>query len=80
MAGITLAQAETNLALWLSADQALAGGAQAYTLDIGGSRRQVTKADAAEIRNNIEYWNNWCQSLDPVGRGAGLPIMGIIPK
>lgn len=63
MAGITLAQAEARLADWLAADEAVATG-QSYT--IGG--RTMTRANAAEIRKNISYWNDWVRRLS---RGAG---------
>lgn len=79
MAGITLAHAEDQLAAWLAADAAVASN-QSYTIDTGGAKRTVTRADAAEIRNNIEYWNSWCQRLDPSSRRNGLPIMGVIPR
>lgn len=52
MAGITLANAEAQLALWLNADAAVATG-QSY--EIAG--RRLTRTDAAEITNKIEYWN-----------------------
>lgn len=80
MAGITLAQAETALAAWLAADQALAGGAQSVRVNTGGIDRQVTAADAAEIRNNIDYWNGWCVRLSPRENGrTGIPASGVIP-
>ena len=58
MAGITLAQAQTQLALWLEADAAVATG-QAYT--IGG--RSLTRANAREIRENLTYWDKKVQRL-----------------
>lgn len=70
MAGITLAQAEAKLAEWLAADTAVASG-QAYT--IGG--RSLTRANAKEIRENIDYWNGMAQEL---GRG-GISIKGGTP-
>lgn len=80
MAGITLAHAEAQLSAWLAADQALAGGAQSVRVNTGGIDRQVTVADAAEIRNNIDYWNTWCQRLSPRGNGrSGISVTGIIP-
>lgn len=51
MAGITIAQAQAKLAAWLAADDAIAAG-QSYS--IGG--RSLTRVNAAEIRNNIEFW------------------------
>ena len=70
MAGITLAQAETQLAAWLEADTKVASG-QAYS--IGG--RSLTRANAKEIRENITYWNGMVQSLS---RG-GIKVKGGTP-
>jgi hypothetical protein len=58
MAGITLAQAEAQLASWLAASTAVAGG-QAYT--IGG--RSLTRADARAIQQQIDFWDTKCQEL-----------------
>jgi len=71
MAGITLAQAETQLAAWLDADTKVASG-QAYS--IGG--RSLTRANAKEIRDNITYWNGMVQSLT---RG-GIKVIGGTPS
>lgn len=70
MAGITLAQAEAELALWLAADAAVSSN-QSYSISSGGgSGRQLTRADALEIRNNIDYWNGWCCRLSRGGISA----------
>lgn len=58
MAGITLAQAEAQLALWLAASQAVAAS-QSYSIE----GRSLTRANAAEIRQQIEFWDNKCKSL-----------------
>lgn len=60
MAGITLAQAETALSSWLAADAALSSGGQSIRHESG---RMLTQADAAEVRNNIDFWNKQCQQL-----------------
>lgn len=70
MAGITLAQAEARLAQWLEADDAVATG-QAYS--IGG--RSLTRAHAAEIRENIKFWDRKVKDLS---RG-GIRVRGITP-
>lgn len=78
MAGITLVQAEAQLAFWIAADQAVAGG-QSITNETSAGRRQFTLADAAEIRRNIDYWNGWCQRLSPGSSGrAGIEAVGVI--
>lgn len=75
MAGITLEQAETKLASWLAADQAVAKG-QAYQIDTGSFRRSVTRADAIEIRKNIVYWN---REVIRLSRGGGMRVRGAVP-
>ncbi len=66
MTGITLAQAQTQLSLWLDADAKTARG-QAYSMD----GRSMTRADAAEITNKINYWQ------DMVNRLSGNQRRGI---
>jgi uncharacterized protein DUF6148 len=56
-AGITLAQAQARLDAWLTADAAVSLN-QRYEIDTGTGRRLLQRADAAEIRANITYWNN----------------------
>lgn len=70
-AGITLAQAEAQLASWLAADTACASG-QSYSI----AGRVLTRANAAEIRNNITYWDNMTKRL---ARG-GVRIRGGTPS
>lgn len=66
MAGITLAQAEAQLTAWIAASSAVATG-QEYEIDTGTGRRKLKRADAAEIRNQIDYWDNWVKRLTPGG-------------
>jgi len=58
MAGITLTDAEANLALWLAADAAVAAS-QSYSI----KDRSLSRADAGEIRQHIDYWQNWVTKL-----------------
>lgn len=58
MAGITLAQAEAQLAIWLAADAAVASG-QSYSI----SGRSLTRANAKEITDKIVYWENKAKAL-----------------
>lgn len=51
MAGISLDQAQARLDAWLAADAAVAQG-QSYS----GLGRTLTRADAATIRDNIQFW------------------------
>lgn len=67
MAGITLAQAEAQLASWLAASTAVAGG-QSYSI----GDRTLTRANAAEIQSMVTFWDNRVKELS--GSGAGIRI------
>ena len=64
MAGVTLAQAEAQLALWLAASTAVAAG-QSYSI----KDRSLSRVDASEIREQIDYWQNWVQKLSNAASG-----------
>ena len=70
MAGITLAQAEAKLAIWLDAEEAVANS-QAYT--IGG--RSMTRANLTEIRETIDYWDRKVRRLSK----GGIRVRGVTP-
>lgn len=70
MAGITLAQAEAQLTAWIAASTAVASG-QAYSI----AGRSLTRANAAEIRENIKFWDGKAKELSRSGR----QIKGITP-
>lgn len=74
MPGLTLVQAEAHLAAWLAADTAVASG-QSYTI---GSR-SLTRANASEIRENIDYWQTKVNQLSNGGRSSGIRLRGITP-
>lgn len=64
MAGITLAQAEAKLALYLTAlDKVLLK--QSYSID----GRSLTYANLADIENAIQYWDSKCKKLSRGSRG-----------
>lgn len=66
MAGITLAQATAQLALWLAADEAVATG-QSYSI----KDRSLSRADAAEITRKIDYWDGKVKILTRLASGRG---------
>jgi hypothetical protein len=66
MAGITLQQAETQLAAYLAAETAVLSG-QAYTI----GARSLTRANLAEIRDGIDAWNARVVQLSTSGTGRG---------
>lgn len=70
MAGITLAEAEAKLALWMEADDKVASG-QSYS--IGG--RSLSRADAKMIQENIKFWDRKVKELS-VG---GIKVVAVTP-
>lgn len=71
MAGITLADAESQLAVWIAASTAVASG-QSYSI----AGRSLNRANASEIRQNIEFWDRQCKRLS---RG-GIRVRGATPS
>lgn len=66
MAGITLAQAQEQLDVWLAASSATSKK-QSYRI----ADRQLTFTDAAEIRQQIDYWNGKVILLSQRASGRG---------
>lgn len=69
MAGITLAQAEAKLTLWLAAEESLAVS-QSYEIEVEGNRRSLTRADLAEVGKRITYWQGWVTRLSGAAAGT----------
>jgi len=70
MAGITLSQAETALAAWIAADTAVASG-QSYSI----SGRSLTRANAREITDKIQFWDRQVKRLTD----GGISIRQVTP-
>jgi hypothetical protein len=70
MAGITLAQAQTQLDAYLAAEIAVLSG-QSY--EIAG--RKLNRANLAEIQQGITTWNDRVQSLDATASGRGRTVV-----
>ena len=71
--GITLADARAQLAIWLAADAAVATG-QSYRYSTGGSDRQLTRANAKEITDKINYWQTMVTRLN----NGGIRVRGVM--
>ncbi|MBF0270328.1 MAG: hypothetical protein HQL44_17240 [Alphaproteobacteria bacterium] len=72
MAGITLAQAETYLAQWLEAQASLAAS-QSYSIETAtGTKRQLTRANLAEVQKMIEFWDAQCKRLGGTANTDGI--------
>ncbi|CAH1387031.1 DUF6148 family protein [Candidatus Nitrotoga sp. M5] len=71
MAGITLAQAQTQLDAYLAAETAVLGG-QSYKMGLGaGSERWLTRADLEMVQRGIEIWHNRVVNLTRQSAGRG---------
>lgn len=66
MAGITLAQAEAQLTLYLAAEAAVLKG-QSY--EIAG--RRLVRANLEEISNGVTTWDNRVKQLSQRATGRG---------
>lgn len=73
MPGITLAQAEAKLQLWLEAEDRIASG-QSYTI----GDRTLERADLDAVRKSITFWDGQVKALS--GSGAGLRIGRAVPR
>jgi L-arabinose isomerase len=71
MAAWTLEEAQEKLATWMAADDAVAQG-QSYVIDIGGNKRELTRANALRIQNSINFWRREVERLSS-GQGGGGP-------
>ena len=70
MAGITLAQAESKLTLWMAAMDKIAVG-QSYNI----AGRALTRANLDEVQRQVEYWDSQVKRLTRGGisvRGATI--------
>lgn len=70
--GITLETAKAHLGRWLDADLKVSAGQAA---EIAG--RTLTRVNAAEIRENITYWQGWVTRLS---RGGGARFRAGVPS
>lgn len=70
MAGITLAQAETQLAAYLTAETAVLSG-QSYEFQ----GRRLTRANLEEIRDGIDAWDRRVKELDAKANGRGRSVI-----
>lgn len=70
MAGITLTQAETQLANWIAASTSVAKG-QSYSI----AGRALTRADAETIRKQVIFWDRQVKRLTK----GGITIKGVTP-
>lgn len=75
MAGITLAQAEAKLALWMQVNDDIATNGQSTAI-LG---REFRAADLGEVNRQIEYWDTKVKQLAANTGGAGIRVRGLTP-
>ena len=73
MAGITLAQAEAQLALWLSCLESIATNGQSVTI----GPRTFTAGDLKTVQAQVEFWDGKVKALS--ANRSGMRIRGITP-
>lgn len=79
MAGITLAQAQAQLDAWLTASSVVATS-QSYEIDTGNGSRKLTRADAAEIRQQIAFWDSRVKALTSASAGGRRRTRYVVPE
>jgi hypothetical protein len=70
MSGITLAQAEAQLAAYLAAETAILTGAQSY--EVAG--RSFRKADLAAVQAGVKLWQERVAQLAARVQGRGRAV------
>lgn len=71
MAGITLTEASDQLRVWLEASKAVASN-QSYKI----AGRELTRANAKEILQMLEFWDGKVKALTP-GAGRGRARLAV---
>lgn len=71
----TLEEARRRLQVFLDAEEALALG-KSYSVDVGGSRRQISRADERYISERIQYWK---QEVERLERGGTIKTIYTVP-
>lgn len=79
MAGITLEQAQTQLAAYLAASEKISQN-QSYEIDTGNGRRKLTRADLAEVQKSIEFWDRKVKELTPAATGGKRRTRFVVPR
>lgn len=79
MAGVTLEQAQAQLDAWLAASIAVAGN-QEYTIQTANGSRTLKRADAAEVREQVKYWQGVVARLTSPAAGGRRRVRYVIPS
>lgn len=75
--GLTLTQAQANLDAWVACSLAVAKK-QSYTIQVDGSERTMTSANAEHIDRMIDYWRGKVREISAAeaagGRRGGIRV------
>lgn len=78
MAGITLAQAEAQLALYLAAEAAVLAN-QSYEITTPQGTRRLTRANLDEIQAGIKAWDERAKDLEAQATsGSGSRLRTVV--
>ena len=80
MAGITLVIAEEQLAAWIAASTEVATAGQSRLIDYSGRRYDLRQADAAEIRQQIQFWDSKVNALTAAESGGRRRVRYVVPE
>ena len=74
MAGITLAQAEAQLTLYINAEAAVLSGQRIRLGD-----KDITRADLDMVQRGIATWEARVQRLTRLATGSGIRVRQVVP-
>lgn len=79
MAGITLAQAQAQLEMWLAASEAVSQS-QSYRIETNNASRYLSRADASEIREQVKFWDGKVKEMTPPAAGGRRRTRYVVPE
>jgi hypothetical protein len=71
MAGISLAQAQTQLDAYLAAEAAIITGNQSYEFQ----GRRITRADLEKVQAGVDLWDRRVKDLSASASGRGRTVI-----
>lgn len=81
--GVTLEQARTNLAAWIACDLKVATDGQALMIEGDGTSTTYTRANAAWLKERIDYWRGMVRTIEAAqannGKRRGIRVSRAVP-
>jgi len=69
---ITLDAAKAMLKTWMDTEVAVAVAGQSYMLNLNGNKREMTRANIAEIQAQVKFWQRKVRDLGGKERRVGF--------